>query len=244
MADTEPRVISITLPLEELKAIQLILNTTIKNNKKPHEIESANRFISFFEEQNNEAIKNGRNDLEVRQTYASWKKLQAFLQPQDSLLKADPLTNQKAKLNKSIQRAIDLARDAIIVTTGELRKEYEIIGPVFFQVSNKGILGGRIGSDLDELRDKYMNEIKEIEENELVKATGTDWGYLFGEVTVGQNKFEQAFYVAVQELKRRAQILGADAIICMRQDIDLDTSGFQFFYLQIYGTAVRIIATP
>ena len=30
-----------------------------------------------------------------------------------------------------------------------------------------------------------------------------------------------------------------NAIISMRQDIDLDTNSFQFFYLQMYGTAVK-----
>ncbi len=44
--------------------------------------------------------------------------------------------------------------------------------------------------------------------------------------------------MAVEELKKRALLLGADAIIGMRQDIDLDTSAFQYFYLQMYGTAV------
>ena len=34
-------------------------------------------------------------------------------------------------------------------------------------------------------------------------------------------------------------MLGADAIIGMRQDIDLDTNQFQAFYLQMYGTAVK-----
>ena len=33
----------------------------------------------------------------------------------------------------------------------------------------------------------------------------------------------------------------ADAIVGMRQDIDLDTAGWQFFYLQMYGTAVRYL---
>jgi len=37
-----------------------------------------------------------------------------------------------------------------------------------------------------------------------------------------------------------AASIGGDAIIWLRQDIDLDTSGFQFFYMQAYGTAVRI----
>ncbi|MGI6098109.1 MAG: hypothetical protein ACOYBM_08440 [Dethiobacteria bacterium] len=51
-----------------------------------------------------------------------------------------------------------------------------------------------------------------------------DWGFLYGEWSVGQNDFEKAFFVAVEELKQRAVMLGADAIIGMRQDIDLDTN--------------------
>ena len=64
---------------------------------------------------------------------------------------------------------------------------------------------------------------------------------LYGEFSVGQSDFEKAFFVAVQELKKRAGLLGADAIIAMRQDIDLDTTAFQFFYLQMYGTAVKFV---
>jgi uncharacterized protein YbjQ (UPF0145 family) len=66
-----------------------------------------------------------------------------------------------------------------------------------------------------------------------------NWGFLYGEFSVGQSDFDKAFFIAVQELKKRAAMVGADAVIGMRQDIDLDTSGFQFFYLQMYGTAVR-----
>jgi uncharacterized protein YbjQ (UPF0145 family) len=73
-----------------------------------------------------------------------------------------------------------------------------------------------------------------------IDRTQPDWGFLYGEWSVGQSDFEKAFYVAVQELKKRASKLGANAIICMRQDIDLDTNAFQYFYLQMYGTAVRI----
>ena len=66
-----------------------------------------------------------------------------------------------------------------------------------------------------------------------------DWGVLYGEFSAGQNDFDKAFFIAVQELKARASILKADAIICMRQDLDLDTNGFQYFYMQMYGTAVK-----
>ena len=73
----------------------------------------------------------------------------------------------------------------------------------------------------------------------MISREKADWGFLYGEWSVGQNDFEKAFYIAVEELKLRAMQLGADAIIGMRQDIDLDTNGFAFFYLQMYGTAVK-----
>lgn len=72
-----------------------------------------------------------------------------------------------------------------------------------------------------------------------MNPTRADWGVLWGEFSAGQNDFDKAFYIAVQELKSRASILNADAIISMRQDIDMDTNGFQYFYLQMYGTAVK-----
>ena len=66
-----------------------------------------------------------------------------------------------------------------------------------------------------------------------------DWGFIIGEWSVGQSDFELAFYIAVQELKKRAAMVNADAIIGMRQDIDLDTNAFAYFYLQMYGTAIK-----
>ena len=123
----------------------------------------------------------------------------------------------------------------IIVTTGDLKQDYEVIGPVYFQVSNKGLFS----SALSKLVDKYQTEIKKMKASGQLGQDKSDWGFLYGEWSVGQNDFDKAFYVATQELKTRAAMLGADAIICMRQDIDLDTNGFTYFYLQMYGTAVK-----
>lgn len=127
--------------------------------------------------------------------------------------------------------------NAVIVTTGDLKEDYEIIGPVYFQVSNKGIFS----STLSELVNKYSAEIEEMKNNALMSERRTDWGFLWGEYSVGQNDFEKAFFVATQELKKRALMLGGDAVVSMRQDIDLDTNGFQYFYLQMYGTVVKRI---
>lgn len=122
-----------------------------------------------------------------------------------------------------------------MVTTGDLKCDYDIIGPVYFQVSNKGIFS----SALDKLVKRYSAEIAQMKKQGHMAQDLTDWGFLYGEWSVGQSDFEKAFFVAVEELKARAAMVGADAIVGMRQDIDLDTNGFQFFYLQMYGTAVR-----
>lgn len=137
------------------------------------------------------------------------------------------------------QKAVEYRQkvNGVIVTTGDLKDNYEIIGPVFFQVSNKGIFS----STLSELVNKYSAEIEEMKNHALMSERRSDWGFLWGEYSVGQNDFEKAFFVATQELKKRAVMLGGDAVVSMRQDIDLDTSGFQYFYLQMYGTVVKRI---
>jgi hypothetical protein len=108
---------------------------------------------------------------------------------------------------------------------------------VYFQVSNKGLFS----SALSKLTKQYEAEIAQMKRQDQMDQDRMDWGFLYGEWSVGQSDFEQAFFVAVQELKKRAAIVGADAIIGMRQDIDLDTTAFQYFYLQMYGTAVKLL---
>ena len=123
----------------------------------------------------------------------------------------------------------------IIVNTVDLKKDYEVIGPVYFQVSNKGLFS----STLSKLVKKYSAEIANRKREGIMSGDRADWGFLYGEWSVGQSDFEKAFFVAVEEMKVRAKMLGADAVIGMRQDVDLDTNGFQYFYLQMYGTAVK-----
>lgn len=125
----------------------------------------------------------------------------------------------------------------IVVTTGDLKNNYEIIRPVYFQLSNKGIFS----STYSLLEKQYKSQIEQMKKNNLISHDKIDWGFIYGEYSVGQNEFEKAFFIATEELKKRAKILGADAIICMKQAIDLDTNNLQFFYLQMYGTAVKYI---
>ena len=123
----------------------------------------------------------------------------------------------------------------IIVTTGDISKTYEILGPIYFQISNKGLFG----STLSKLKKQYAQEIANKRKDGAISDAKADFGFLYGEWSVGQSDFEVAFFIATEELKKRAQMVGADAVVCMRQDIDLDTNGFAHFYLQMYGTAVK-----
>lgn len=123
----------------------------------------------------------------------------------------------------------------VIVTTGDLKQDYEILGPVYFQVSNKGLFGNALGKYVK----KYQAEIQEMKRSGTMSQDRADWGFLYGEWSVGQSDFEKAFFIATEELKKRGEMVGADAIICMRQDIDMDTNCFAYFYLQMYGTAVK-----
>ena len=122
-----------------------------------------------------------------------------------------------------------------IITTCDLHEDYDVIGPVYFQISNyHGIFSG---SKLDEYEAKYAELSKHNEDSDL----GLSDLFLTSifELGVGSNRFKTAFYIATEELKKQAEELGGDAVIGMRQDIDIDSNGFQYFYLQMYGTAVK-----
>ncbi len=127
----------------------------------------------------------------------------------------------------------------VIVTTCDIDEPYEIIGPVFYQISNKSYK--KFQQKTEEYKEKIeKNKSLGIHDNSKLGA-GEFIMMLAGEWSAGQNKFNDAFFIAVEELKLIGERLGADAIIGMRQDIDIDTNGFAYFYLQMYGTAVRFL---
>jgi hypothetical protein len=161
-------------------------------------------------------------------------KLEAQKKPQVQ----EEFLDEKTKNYQHENNAIMEHKKEIIVTTGDLKIEYEVIGPVYYQISNKGIFS----NELSKMTKKYKAEIEEMKKTGLSGRGKMDWGFLYGEFSFGmQNNFESAFFIAVRELQKRAQVLEADAVVGMRQDIDLDTNQFQYFYLQMYGTAIKYI---
>lgn len=137
-------------------------------------------------------------------------------------------TAQEEKIKKLAKK--------VIVTTGDIRQDYEIIGPIFYQISNKGFFS----SKLSNLMKKYDDEIKELEQNQNSVVGEIAMRLLIGEFSVGESEFEKAFFISTEELKRKVLAIGGNGIVHMRMDIDLDTEGFAYFYLQMYGTAVKI----
>jgi len=82
----------------------------------------------------------------------------------------------------------------IIVTTEDLPQPYDVIGPVYFKVSNKEIFS----SELSKLAKMYAEEISNMRHLGEMSAPQADWGVLYGELSVGQSDFEVAFFISVQ----------------------------------------------
>jgi hypothetical protein len=125
--------------------------------------------------------------------------------------------------------------DIITITTVDLHEPYEIIGPIFTHVSNEGLFS----SQLAKLKKEYQEEIAAMRAR--LGESGeepTGWAAITSELGSG-NDFDSAFYIVVQELKKRALLMGADAIVGMRQDLDFNPQSGGTFYLKMYGTAVR-----
>lgn len=162
----------------------------------------------------------------------------------EKMQKVDPeelrLEEEKKKEALRLKEERVAQSGRIIVTTADLKEEYDVLGPVYFQVSNKGIFS----STLDKLMKQYQTKINEQLDDGLMARDSVGIGDLLFmplfDLAMRESSFETAFYIATEELKKRAAIIGADAIVGMRQDIDIDTNGFQFFYLQMYGTAVKL----
>ena len=98
--------------------------------------------------------------------------------------------------DNSAKKKVDTSEMAtlsnIIVTTGDLKEDYDVIGPVYFQVSNKGFFS----STLSDLINKYSEQIRVMKSDDTMSRDRTDWGFLWGEWSVGQSDFEKAFFVA------------------------------------------------
>ena len=121
----------------------------------------------------------------------------------------------------------------VAVATTDLSTPHSIVGPVFIHLSDKGLLS----SIYDKLRKRYEREIDEWNTKRGYVVEDPDWALRYVEATPDPNEMEIAFYIAVQEIRRRAAAMGADTVIGLRQQLAFDPTGN--FNSQVYGTAVR-----
>ena len=127
--------------------------------------------------------------------------------------------------------------ERVVVTTTDIDAPYDVLSPIFFQVSNKGVFS----SDFSKLSSYYKTQMeKKKPASSTPFVEHVDLGALWGESGVSQSNWEEAFYICVEELKKRAYSIGADVVVGMRVDIDLDVNAVSFFYMQMYGTAVKL----
>lgn len=127
----------------------------------------------------------------------------------------------------------------IAVTTCDIHDhKYEIIRPCFYQVSNKGWFNDKLMNELkDPVVKYYLSETNHEQESE--SALGF---LLYGEASVHQEEFEQAFAAAIINFKKQTLMTGGNAVIGYRQNIEIDTDNkHAWFYLQCYGTIVKFV---
>lgn len=133
------------------------------------------------------------------------------------------------------------------VTTEDLACKYKIVAPIIFNTTNRGVFA----SVYNKLEQQYscMPHKILLVKPEMESPAGSNLGILAlslmdaslqFEGSVGQRSFDQVFYIGLAEMKLRAAEMGANAIIGLRIDFDLDTTNYGAFYLQMYGTAVTM----
>ncbi len=232
--------IPLIVSIEELRNLSAWISYLAKKSKKDQEIEILINSVDFL----NAQIDNIASDcLEVRifiplsecLLYTDFLSIR-----KESLFdKGNPLRDIRRPLRNKIRTAIKTTLSEFVVTTADLKQDYEVISPVYFQLSNKGLSGGRY----DDLLKVYKKDIEEMRISGQIDNQESDFENLIFSfsLSINPNNFDKAYFIALQEIKKKAMFIGADAIVGMRQDIDMDTTGFQFFYMQMYGTAVRYV---
>jgi len=102
------------------------------------------------------------------------------------------------------------------------------VSPVYAGLSNKG-------RALEELAKRFNIPFDSTATDDLLR------GFAGIEVQVHFQQMPAAFAVCVEQLKRACIRVGGNAIVGLRMDTDIEAvMGAHHFYLQMYGTAVRV----
>lgn len=128
----------------------------------------------------------------------------------------------------------------IIATTADLKEDYKIISPIIFSFDNQPVLFSS-KTKLNELLEKYkLKTEKMLSAISSHDEQKTHLDFFYAILLNKDNPLEQMFYIGVEELKLRAEMLHADAIIGISQEVTSHNHP-TFFNYKIYGTAVKIM---
>lgn len=119
----------------------------------------------------------------------------------------------------------------ILVTTANLNCDYNIIGPVSVELSNKSAYY----TDLVKLRKKYENDLNVVKNSNYAAPSSIAWSFLYGNQGIQMQELEEIVWLALEEIKDRARKLGANALIGLEKQIRV-TDGC---VVSFCGTAVR-----
>jgi uncharacterized protein YbjQ (UPF0145 family) len=141
--------------------------------------------------------------------------------------------------------------DQIIVTSGDLRDSYEVVGMVCFTVGTRGEMRNAFESLKAGMSHKLAKSRGQISQaksvGQFIGGVGFDsagdialTGQYAG-ASFNSSDLEIAFHIAVNQLQLRASYLDANAVIAFRYDIDFDSNANVInFMATAFGTAVRL----
>ena len=141
--------------------------------------------------------------------------------------------------------------DQIIVTSGDLRASYEVVGMVCFTVGTRGEMRNAFESLKAGMSHKLAKSRGQISQaksvGQFIGGVGFDsagdialTGQYAG-ASFNSSDLEIAFHIAVNQLQLRASYLNANAVIAFRYDIDFDSNANVInFMATAFGTAIRL----
>ena len=143
--------------------------------------------------------------------------------------------------------------DQILVTSGDLRAPYDVVGMVCFTVGTRGEMRNTfeslkvgIAHKLSTAKSKGQLS-KAASVGQFIGGLGIDSAGDIGlagqyaGASFNSRDLELAFHIAVNQLQLRASYLNANAIVAFRYDIDFDSNANVInFMATAFGTAVRL----
>lgn len=129
----------------------------------------------------------------------------------------------KKQQKASEQKVLELQRfiTNMPFTTEDIACNYKVVAPIFFNTTNKGIFSSAFTKLCHRYSKSPYREF--LVRPQSASTTSSEFGTFLASLLDGA--FE----------------MGADAVIGVKMDFDLDTTNFGAFYLQMYGTAVKLL---